>query len=1043
MDTRFRHVITLAMVALMLLTAANVAAGEGWTSFRNDIQGTGYQPGVGPVTGNVLWYGDLCNGGIFGSILADDGRLYLTTGGVWSGHSTITNPKAFCIDANDGTVIWSNSYPKGTYEIATPALSDDLMIVPCSAGMIIALDRDDGHEVWRFDVGNPISGWIYGASTPVIEDGLIYFGTSLGEVYCLDLDGNEVWCHELGEVIRFSAPSIGYDALYIGAKDGSLHAIALDGSGELWSVQMLTDTNAQVPSTPLLLDDRIVFIYNDGGFVPWVSGIAAVDYDGNLLWSNQSIGTTSSSVSLTPQGALVFSSDHGVWAFDEDGGLLWQNDVGALKGSPAVSDNGIYVTEYAAHGSTFGLSLDGEMIWEMDMEPATDIAYSMVSSTLYDGRLYTANDDGMLFCIGDLETDFSVEARGLYVELIADAIEGGEYAWDMGDGTWANGTEVTHLYPHPGHYTVSLMSENGTALMWATRTLTLEQLDAGIIMSVDGKKVTLVACEKNATGYTWELDDGSTYQGEMAIHNFTTGQHEVRLTVTGPGGQTVTGMGLVAIEDTSTAIPWAVLLLVGTLGAAALLIAHLFRRGDLGRAKLVMSAAFVVVLLVSTTLMVGIGISASGETVSVLIDTGDEHQWISASTGPDTNVLDITVQACSQLGITVDFDHDAGGRILRMDGLTENDEERWWPFVRLPGNRTWAPLHEDLDSANPFQYDAIGWAFGVEGCRPFVYPGPTVDLLGDPIFIGGVPSRVVCTAPSVTETLCAVGAFDLLVGVSQYCDYPFDVTAEVADGNISVIGSFTSPSYEMIIEAAPDLVLCYGGLSSHIDVGRNLKDNGIETIILYPGDSVDEVFDNILIVGQLVGRTSEAEMLIAEMCTRIDAISELASDFDNAPRVLVSIGMDVDSASWVAGQGTYVHDLIVSSGGINIFDDSLANNSIGLSWFQASKELVMERDPEIIIITCDDPLSDPEGYYDHVIEIMGQDEVWSRTTAYLEGRVHVINQQANNVFSRSGPRVADAMDLMVQMIHPEMFETELPLFLGNDYVDYLKTDLDW
>src|SRR5690349_16208012 len=62
------------------------------------------------------------------------------------------------------------------------------------------------------------------------------------------------------------------------------------------------------------------------------------------------------------------------------------------------------------------------------------------------------------------------------------------------------------------------------------------------------------------------------------------------------------------------------------------------------------------------------------------------------------------------------------------------------------------------------------------------------------------PQRIVSLAPSITESLFALGLGDRVVGVTRYCEYPPEAQTR------AIVGGFVDPNYEAIVELRPDLV---------------------------------------------------------------------------------------------------------------------------------------------------------------------------------------------------------------------------------------------
>lgn len=113
-----------------------------------------------------------------------------------------------------------------------------------------------------------------------------------------------------------------------------------------------------------------------------------------------------------------------------------------------------------------------------------------------------------------------------------------------------------------------------------------------------------------------------------------------------------------------------------------------------------------------------------------------------------------------------------------------------------------------------------------------------------------VPQRIVSLAPSCTQILFAVGAGDKVVGVTTYDDYPYNFSAWVAAGNITIDGGYGTPSMEAIASLRPDLVL-----TDNINDGQNLaslRADGYNVIVLNP-TNLTGIYHDISLVGEATG----------------------------------------------------------------------------------------------------------------------------------------------------------------------------------------------
>ena len=139
------------------------------------------------------------------------------------------------------------------------------------------------------------------------------------------------------------------------------------------------------------------------------------------------------------------------------------------------------------------------------------------------------------------------------------------------------------------------------------------------------------------------------------------------------------------------------------------------------------------------------------------------------------------------------------------------------------------------------------------------------------------PMRIVSLAPSVTETLFALGAGPEVVGVSQYCDYPPQVR------DLPRVGSFLTPNLEAIIALRPTLIVGLE-LSSDVRQIRALNSMGYP-VLLVSDDSLDQIEASIEKVGARIDRDAEARRLVARIRAQIAAVQNRLAQRKAAARV--------------------------------------------------------------------------------------------------------------------------------------------------------------
>jgi iron complex transport system substrate-binding protein len=278
--------------------------------------------------------------------------------------------------------------------------------------------------------------------------------------------------------------------------------------------------------------------------------------------------------------------------------------------------------------------------------------------------------------------------------------------------------------------------------------------------------------------------------------------------------------------------------------------------------------------------------------------------------------------------------------------------------------------------------------------------GDLVDDYGYSLTLTSPPERIVSLAPSNTEILFAVGAGDKVVGVTNFCNYPYNFSEWIEAGNMSSIGNFQNPSMEPIVKLNPDLILAS---KQSLETAENLRNIGYDVLVL-DAKNISGVLRDILLIGRAVDRHSEAVAVESKLKQKIDAIANQAMDATTTPKVYNEVYPLMS-----AGPNTFIDELITLAGGVNAFHD------LNARYQTVSSEAVIEKDPDIMIF--------PDKYmgrehFSETLEDVNNRPGWELISAVQNGAIYEIE---SDIISRAGPRLADALEILAKMIHPEIF----------------------
>jgi iron complex transport system substrate-binding protein len=280
-----------------------------------------------------------------------------------------------------------------------------------------------------------------------------------------------------------------------------------------------------------------------------------------------------------------------------------------------------------------------------------------------------------------------------------------------------------------------------------------------------------------------------------------------------------------------------------------------------------------------------------------------------------------------------------------------------------------------------------------------------LDALGREVEIASVPTRVVSLMPSITEVLFALGLGQYVVGVTTYCNYPPEVVELVKEGRVSTVGGPWTVDLEKVLSLKPDLVLAM--VSPHAKLKEKFAELGLRVFFLPDARNVDDVIATIRLVAAIFGVEGRAEPVVKAI---EDSVARVRSAVASAgrPRVLYVIG----PPSWglySAGGDTFIGWLIEAAGGSNVA-------RVYSSWPRLSREFIVSQDPEVVIISVMG--ADAKAIYTDILTNLPE---LLETTAWRNGRVYLITGEADDMVSRPGPRIGRALELLAQLIHPEIF----------------------
>ncbi len=253
--------------------------------------------------------------------------------------------------------------------------------------------------------------------------------------------------------------------------------------------------------------------------------------------------------------------------------------------------------------------------------------------------------------------------------------------------------------------------------------------------------------------------------------------------------------------------------------------------------------------------------------------------------------------------------------------------------------------------------------------------------------------RIVSLAPSLTETIYALGAQDRLVGDTDYCDYPPEAQKK------EKVGGAINPSIEKIVSLRPDLVLVTKSLN-RFETVRALDELHVSSYATDP-HTVDDVVSSAARLAEVLGIADAGESLAQDLRRRMaDLHTRLAAQ---RPRRVLFIVWTAPLIS--IGRNTFIADALARAGAISVVDAAQ-------DWPQVNLEEVVRLQPEVLVFASTHSESAARDF-DELAERPG----WRNLDAVRNRRFAVISDAVN----RPSPRLISAIEDLARQLHPGAF----------------------
>jgi iron complex transport system substrate-binding protein len=252
------------------------------------------------------------------------------------------------------------------------------------------------------------------------------------------------------------------------------------------------------------------------------------------------------------------------------------------------------------------------------------------------------------------------------------------------------------------------------------------------------------------------------------------------------------------------------------------------------------------------------------------------------------------------------------------------------------------------------------------------------------VTIAKPPQRIVSLLPSLTETVCALGQCDKLVGVDRYSNWPESIA------KLPRMGGGIDPNIESVVAAKPDLVL----MATSARGAERFTSLGLTVLALEPRSHAD-----VQRVMRIVAQALDVPVVESDRVWRhIDAAVNAAAQSIPAQVKGQRVYFEVSRAPYGASESSFIGETLQRLGARNILPASLG------PFPKINPEFVVRAQPDLIMVG-DSNFAD-----------MAARPGWQNMRAMRTQRVCHFKSEESDVLVRAGPRMAEAARLMAKCL---------------------------
>ncbi|MFF3101033.1 ABC transporter substrate-binding protein [Viridibacillus arvi] len=275
------------------------------------------------------------------------------------------------------------------------------------------------------------------------------------------------------------------------------------------------------------------------------------------------------------------------------------------------------------------------------------------------------------------------------------------------------------------------------------------------------------------------------------------------------------------------------------------------------------------------------------------------------------------------------------------------------------------------------------------------YPLTETDALGNDVKFTEAPKSIITLVPSNTEILFALGLEKEITAVSDNDDYPKAATKKEKIGGMKF-------DAEKIISLNPDVVFAHETLLGTSEAGfQQLRDAGLKVFVVKNAGNFAETYKTIEQIGHITGKADEAKKITDDMKAKVKEVQAKVKDVKQKSAFVETSD---EPNIYTAGKDTFMQEMFDLANIKNVTADQTG-------WFQIDPEEIVKRNPDTIIVK-----------YNHVKNIVEKVKKRQGFDSITAVKNDAVVQVDANLTSRTGPRLAEGLEVIAKAVYPEAFE---------------------